>query len=109
MLVGELDFYRLDVANKKLSEQAGNNSFIWQSILRCIAQNANITFAKKKFCERHSGVSPEKWDKLLCKLRKDLGINPLTFSSTEEGLPHVLKNPCSLLAEDFKRSKVIPN
>ena len=108
-LVGELDFYRLDVANKKLSEPTGNNSLILQSILRCIAQNANITLAKKKFCERHSGVSPEKWDKLLCKLRKNFGINPLTFSSTEKELPPVLKNPCSLLAEDIKRSKVISN
>ena len=108
-LVGELDFYRLDVASKKLSEQTRNNGLILQSILRCIAQNSNITLAKKIFCERHSGVSPEKWDKLLCKLRKNFGINPLTFSSTEEELPPVLKNPCSLLAEDFKRSKVISN
>ena len=105
-LVGELDFYRFDVANKKLGEHVGNNGLILQSILRCIAQTNNITLAKKKFCESHSGVSFEKWDKLLCKLRKDFGINPLTFSSTEEKLPPVLKNPCELLAEDFQRSKI---
>lgn len=108
-LVGELDFYRFDVANKKLGEHIGNNGLILQSILRCIAQTNNITLAKKKFCESYSGVSFEKWDKLLCKLRKNFGINPLTFSNTEEELPSVLKNPCSLLAEDFKRSKVISN
>ena len=105
-LVGELDFYRLDVAIKKVSERVGNNSLILQSILRCIAQSNNIILAKKRFCESHSGISSVKWDKLLCKLRKDFGINPLTFSSTEEELPPVLKNPCVLLAKDFERSKI---
>ena len=87
MLVGKEDFYRFDVVQQILRKQTGN-----------------IRLAKEIFCQNHSGVSRGKWDKLLWKLRQ-FGINPLTFSDTAEDLPNVLKNPCSLLAEDFQRSK----
>ena len=104
MIIGKEDFYRFDVAQQILRERAGSNYFLLQSILKCINQTGNIRLAKEIFCQNHSGVSRGKWDKLLWKLRQ-FGINPLTFSDTAEDLPNVLKNPCSLLAEDFQRSK----
>ena len=106
MLVGERDFYRLDEAERKLKAQAGNDAFILCAILRDIAQAENVRLAQENFCRKHSGVSREKWEKFLHRLRKNFEINPLTFSA-DENLPSTLKNPCELLSEDFRRSKII--
>ncbi|MBR3745468.1 MAG: hypothetical protein IKN27_00725 [Selenomonadaceae bacterium] len=106
MLVGDRDFYRMDEAERKLKTQAGNNAIILCLILRDIAQAENVQLAKENFCRKHSGVSREKWEKFLHRLRKKLAINPLTFSADAK-LPPTLKNPCELLSEDFQRSKII--
>lgn len=96
MLAGEQDFYRLDEAERKLKLQAGNNAFILCSLLRDIAQADDAQSAKENFCRKHSGISSGKYDKLLHRLRKKFGINPLTFPA-DENLPAVLKNPCALI------------
>lgn len=106
MLVGDRDFYRLDEAERKLKEQDGNNAIILCWIFREIAQAENVRLAKENFCRKHSGVSHDKWEKFLHRLRKNFEINPLTFPAAEN-VPPKLKNPCELLSEDFLRSKII--
>ncbi|MBR3746389.1 MAG: hypothetical protein IKN27_05450 [Selenomonadaceae bacterium] len=106
MLVGERDFYRLDEAERKLKTQAENNAFILCMILRDIAQAENVRLAKENFCRKHRGITCDKWEKLLHRLRKKFEINPLTFPAVEN-LPPKLKNPYELLSEDFWRSKII--
>lgn len=106
MLIGERDFYRLEEAERKLKTQAGNNAFILCAILREIAQVENVRLAKENFCRKHNGITRDKWEKLLHRLRKKFEINPLTFP-VAENLPPKLKNPCELLSEDFRRSKII--
>ena len=86
MLVGAQDFYRLDAAERKLKLQGGNNAFILCSLLRDIAQVQNAQSAKENFCRKHSGISPDKYKKLLHKLRKKFRINSLTFPA-DENLP----------------------
>ena len=107
MLVGKDDFYRLDVAQRILRERMRKNSFILNSIIKFINQTSNLRLAKEIFYQNYHWVSRGKWDKLLWKLRQ-FRINPITFSDTAEDSPTVLKNPCSLLAEDFQRSHFKP-
>ena len=94
-VIGEQDFYTIDVAREKLLQKNMNGSHM--QLLRLIANSSSMEEAKTIYCKKHGKLEhPQNKFKELLRDIRELGINPITLPSDfklSDSLAY-LPNPC---------------